>query len=101
MGHNGVLLALPIVLIGRSLASDPSTWLKVIWLAGCVLVSIPRQAIFQAASMPVTPLQSLTIVALPLWGTLLLFATGVSIANRHAMAHPSMHAEISTCSEHA
>jgi len=84
MGHNGVLLALPIVLIGRALATDPSTSLKVLWVAGCVLVSIPRQAIFEAAAIPVTPFGSLAIVALPLWGTLLLFATGVAIANRTA-----------------
>jgi Glycosyltransferase family 87 len=82
MGHNGVLLALPIVLIGRVLATDPSTLLKVFWVAGCVLVSIPRQAIFEAAPMPVTPFGSLAIVALPLWGTLLLFAAGVAIAHR-------------------
>jgi hypothetical protein len=84
MGHNGVLLALPIVLIGRALATDSSTLLKVFWVAGCVLVSIPRQAIFDTAPIPVTPFQSLAIVALPLWGTLLLFATGVAIANRTA-----------------
>src|SRR4029453_13732138 len=35
MGHNGVLLALPIVLIGRALATDCSTLLKVFWVAGC------------------------------------------------------------------
>jgi hypothetical protein len=83
MGHNGVLLALPIVLIGRALVTDPSTSLKVLWVAGCVLVSIPRQTIFEIASIPVSPLRSITIVALPLWGTLLLFATGVAMAKRH------------------
>jgi len=88
MGHNGVLLALPIVLIGKALAADPSRLLKVLWTAGCVLVSVPRQTIFDAAPIPVTPLQSLTIVALPLWGTLLLFAAGVAIAHRrHEQAH--------------
>jgi hypothetical protein len=82
MGHNGVLLALPIVLIGRALAADRSTLLKVLWTAGCVLVSIPRQTIFDPASIPVSPLRSLTIVALPLWGTLLVFVTAVAVANR-------------------
>ena len=86
MGHNGVLLALPIVLMGRALATDPSTLLKVLWATGCVLVSIPRQTIFDAAPIPVTPFRSLTIVALPLWGTLLLFATGVAIVNRAALS---------------
>jgi hypothetical protein len=84
MGHNGVLLALPVVLIGRALATDPSSLLKALWVAGCVLVSIPRQTIFEAAPIPVTPLRSLTIVALPLWGTMMLFATGVAITNRTA-----------------
>jgi hypothetical protein len=82
MGHNGVLLALPIVLIGRVLATDRSPSLKMLWAIGCVLVSIPRQAIFDPTSIPVSPVRSLTIVALPLWGTLLLFATGVAAANR-------------------
>jgi len=83
MGHNGVLLALPIVLIGRVLATDRSPSLKVLWTIGCVLVSIPRQTIFDPASLPVSPLRSLTIVALPLWGTLLLFAAAVAVANRN------------------
>jgi len=90
MGHNGVLLALPIVLIGRALATDPSTSLKVLWAAGSVLVSIPRQAIFDPAALPVTPFRSFTIVALPLWGTLLLFATGVALARRPAAYQLSM-----------
>jgi len=101
MGHNGVLLALPIVLIGRVLATDPSTSLKVLWAIGCVLVSIPRQAIFDPASIPVSPLHSLTIVALPLWGTLLLFATAVAVANRNERSgrpalsgHPSVSVEL-------
>jgi hypothetical protein len=89
MGHNGVLLALPMVLIGRSLVADPRAWLKALWSAGCVLVSIPRQAIFEAASLPVSPWRSLAIVALPLWGTMLLFATGIAIANRNAVARQS------------
>jgi Glycosyltransferase family 87 len=92
MGHNGVLLALPIVLIGRALATDPSVALKLLWVIGCVLVSIPRQTIFEAAPIPVTPFRSLAIVALPLWGTLLLFATGVVIATRTATYRVSMSA---------
>lgn len=93
MGHNGVLLALPIVLIGRALATDSSTLLKALWAAGCVLVSIPRQTIFDAAPIPVTPFRSLTIVALPLWGTLLLFATGVAVVNRTERCRLAMDAD--------
>ena len=92
MGHNGVLLALPIVLIGRALATNPSTSLRVVWAAGAVLVSIPRQAIFEAAAIPVTPFRSFTIVALPLWGTLLLFAASVALARRTAAQPLSMSA---------
>jgi len=55
-----------------------------------VLVSIPRQAIFDPAALPVTPFRSFTIVALPLWGTLLLFATGVALARRPAAYQLSM-----------
>jgi len=80
------------VLIGRALATDPSTLLKVLWVTGCVLVSIPRQTIFEAAPVPVTPFRSLTVVALPLWGTLLLFAAGIAIANRRATYRLSLSA---------
>jgi hypothetical protein len=102
MGHNGVLLALPIVLMARALAADPSTSLKVLWAAGSVLVSIPRQAIFEPAAIPVTPFHSFAIVALPLWGTLLLFATGVALARRTAGyrasdASPDQRASIIAC----
>jgi hypothetical protein len=86
MGHNGVLLALPIVLIGRALTTEPRAWLKMLWSTGCVLVSIPRQGIFEMAPIPVSPLRGVAIVALPLWGTLLLFATGIAVANRNAIA---------------
>jgi hypothetical protein len=80
MGHNGVLLALPIVLIGNAIADESRLWPKLMWSAGCVLVSIPRQTIFDAAPLPVTPWRSFGVVALPLWGTLLLFSAGIAIA---------------------
>ena len=77
MGHNGVLLALPIVLVARSLLGDPRTWLKLLWSAGVVLASIPRQTVFQLVTIPVEPMAGL-VVALPLLGTLLLFAASVA-----------------------
>jgi len=86
MGHNGVLLALPIVLIGKALADDSRVWPKFLWSAGCVLVSIPRQTIFALAPLPVTPARSFAVVALPLWGTLLLFSAGIAIASARAAA---------------
>jgi hypothetical protein len=84
MGHNGVLLALPIVLVARSLLGDRRTWLKLLWSAGVVLASIPRQAVFQLVSIPVEPMAGL-LVALPLLGTLLLFAASVA-ASRPLLA---------------
>jgi hypothetical protein len=95
MGHNGVLLALPIVLIGQALGGDPRAWARATWSAGCVLVSIPRQAIFEAAPMPVSPWQSLAIVALPLWGTMLLFATGIAVLQRTAVTRSDARSKIS------
>jgi hypothetical protein len=86
MGHNGVLLALPIVLLGKSLAQHSGVWPKVMWSVGCVLVSIPRQAIFAAAPMPVAPWRSFAIVGLPLWGTLLLFSSAIAVAHARTTA---------------
>ena len=77
MGHNGVLLALPIVLVARSLLGDPRTWLKLLWSAGVVLASIPRQTVFQLVTIPVEPMAGF-VVALPLLGTLLLFAASIA-----------------------
>ena len=84
MGHNGVLLALPIVLVARSLLGDPRTWLKLLWSAGVVLASIPRQTVFQLVTIPVEPMAGL-VVALPLLGTLLLFAASIA-ASRPSLA---------------
>lgn len=84
MGHNGVLLALPIVLIGKAVANDSRRWPRIIWSAGCVLVSIPRQTIFEVAPMPVTVARSFFVVALPLWGTMLLASAGIAIAHARA-----------------
>jgi len=78
MGHNGVLLALPIVLTARALARDQRLWPKAAWAAGVVLVSIPRQTILALAPVPVQPWRGLGVVALPMWGILLLFTAAIA-----------------------
>jgi hypothetical protein len=80
MGHNGVLLALPVVLIARALLRDRRTWPKIAWSAGVVLASIPRQTLLWLAPPPLDPWQSATVTALPMWGTLLLFAVAIALA---------------------
>jgi uncharacterized membrane protein YhaH (DUF805 family) len=80
MGHNAVLLALPIVLLVRVLAHDRRTWPRAAWLAGVVLASIPRQTIVSLAPVPVDPWRGVAIVALPMWGTLFLFAAAIAVS---------------------
>jgi hypothetical protein len=80
MGHNGVLLTLPIAFSARALHHDDRTWVRAAWAIGVILVSIPRQTIFDLAPFPVSPLRGLLIVALPMWGALLLFATSVALS---------------------
>jgi hypothetical protein len=82
MGHNGVLLALPIILAARALAHDRRRWVRMAWAVGVVLVSIPRQTILSLTPIPVQPLRGLTVVALPLWGALLLFTAAVATLQR-------------------
>lgn len=83
MGHNGVLLALPIVLLARELAGDRRTWPKLAWSAGMVLASIPRQTLLSLAPSPIDPALSLSVIALPMWGTLLLFAAALASTRAH------------------
>jgi len=82
MGHNGVLLALPIALIGRALVGEPRIWPKAAWAAGVVLVSIPKETVFRLCPIPVSPARGLAIVALACWGALLLFTAAVGVALR-------------------
>lgn len=91
MGHNGVLLALAIALIGHSLVDDPRIWPKAAWAAGVVLASIPKETVFRLCPMPVSPARGLLVVALGCWGTLLLFTAGVAVALRRT---PGMDGEL-------
>jgi glycosyl transferase family 87 len=93
MGHNGVILAIPIVLIGLALANEERIWPKVCWLAGVVLVSLPRQFLAPNLPMRTSPWEGLAVIALPLWGALLLFVAAAAVVGslatrREAAASP-------------
>jgi len=80
LGHNGVLLALPIAMVARALQVDTRTWLRVLWAVSVVLVSIPRQTTWRLAPPPVDPLEGILVVALPMWGALILFGVTIVLA---------------------
>lgn len=94
LGHNGVLLALPLVLTARALLSDGRLWLKVAWGLGLVLVSIPRQTLARLAPPPIDPVEGLAIVALPMWGALLLFGVAVATGFSREPAVPAASASL-------
>jgi hypothetical protein len=85
LGHNGLLLALPILLLGRTLIDAGREWHRWAWAVSVVLVSIPKQTVWRFAFPPVTPLEGLAVAALPTWGTLLLFMLTVLVASNAAM----------------
>jgi hypothetical protein len=80
MGHNGVLLALPIVVLAQALINTPKNWHRWAWVLGVALVSVPHQTIWRLAPLPVGPVEGLAIAALPTWGAMLLFGVAVSSA---------------------
>lgn len=82
LGHNGVLVALPLVLLARTLERSSAAWQRWTWAAALVLVSLPKQTVWALAPPPVGPIEGLAIVALPTWGSLLLFAVCASVACR-------------------
>ena len=81
MGHNGLLLALPVVLTGSVIDRYQGVWPKIFWTAGLVLASIPRQTLGRIAPPPVGPWEGLTVLALPMWGALLLFGVALTVSN--------------------
>ncbi len=78
LGHNGVLLALPLVLTARALLQDRRTWLKAAWAVALTLISLPKQTLWRLAPPPIDPWEGIAIIALPMWGALLLFAIAVA-----------------------
>ena len=86
LGHNGVLLALPLVLTARGVFRDDRTWVKAAWTAGLVLVSIPRQTLWRLAPVPIDPIEGIGVIALPMWGALLLLSVAVSLSTEEIRA---------------
>ena len=81
MGHNGLLLALPLVLTARALRFDPRRWPRVCWALALPLVSIPRQTLLRLAPAPSDPLEAVAVLSLPLWGALLAFTAAIASAS--------------------
>ncbi len=79
MGHNGLFLALPFVLTARVLIHDRRRWPKFAWATALVLTSIPRQTLWPALT-PVGPIEGIAVIALPMWGALVLFAVALACA---------------------
>lgn len=80
LGHNGVLLALPLIVIARVLSNASAPWHRAAWGASLALISVPKQTVWALVSSPVEPWEGLAIVALPTWGALLLFSVIVAAA---------------------
>jgi hypothetical protein len=80
MGHNGVLLALPIVVLGHTIAARGHQWQRFAWALALMLVSIPNQTVWFFAAPPATPAGGL-FAALPACGALILYAIAVSLAH--------------------
>jgi hypothetical protein len=72
LGHNAVLLAVPFIVTLNGLEGGPH-WRYGAWSTAIVLNSIPRQTLALIAPPPITPFEGLAVIALPMWGTLLLF----------------------------
>lgn len=84
LGHNGVLLAVPLVLLGGTVGRTGVGWHRWAWALSVVLVSVPKQTVWRFAAPPVGPVEGLAIAALPTWGALLLFFVTVSVARLQA-----------------
>ena len=55
LGHNGVLLALPLVVLGHTLAVRGQDWHRYAWALALTLVSIPNQTVWFFAPPPAAP----------------------------------------------
>jgi hypothetical protein len=89
LGHNGVILAVPIVVILRRLTQSGLQWQRRVWAVAVVLVSLPKQTVWRLAPPPLAPLEGLVVVGLPTWGSLILFGVVVSIALSEAQSRRS------------
>jgi glycosyl transferase family 87 len=97
MAHTGVVLALPIVLVAQTLASDDRVWPKLAWAIGVVLVSIPGHTLIFLASDPIEPWEGLALIALPMWGTLALFSAAIAGSARRSVGVIAGNASVNSC----
>ncbi len=97
MAHTGVILALPIVLVAQTLASDQRVWPKVAWTLGVALVSIPGHTLIFLASDPIEPWEGLALIALPMWGTLALFSAAIAGNARRSVGVIAGTASVNSC----
>ena len=97
MAHTGVILALPIMLVAKALASDHRVWPKVAWTLGVALVSIPGHTLIFLASDPIEPWEGLALIALPMWGTLALFSAAIAGNARRSVGVIAGTASVNSC----
>jgi hypothetical protein len=88
LGHNAILLIIPLVLVYRQLVNDLRGWPRALWTAALVLSSIPRQTLWSIAPPPITPLEGLIVTALPMWGALALFGLACVLSREAAVPTP-------------
>jgi hypothetical protein len=88
LGHNGIILALPLVVLARTLRASGRDWHRWLWAASLILVSIPKQTVWRFSPPPVEPLAGLLVSSLPTWGALMLFGVSICLA-RDELASPA------------
>ena len=85
LGHNGVLLALPVVYLFNLFSEGGRKWYGWAWAAAVVLISIPKQTVWRLATPPVSPVEGLAVASLPTFGALLLFVLTIAVARDRAV----------------
>jgi hypothetical protein len=90
LGHNAVLLALPFALTLERLLRERWVVGRLAWAISLIAVSLPRQTSWRLAPPPVEPWQGLAVVAIPLWGALLLFCVILALARHPAVQSPAL-----------
>jgi hypothetical protein len=81
LGHNGVLLALPIVVVAQTLTRRGRPWHRWAWACSLILISVPKQTVWRFAAPPVDAVAGIAIASLPAWGALLLFLVTTLLAS--------------------
>jgi hypothetical protein len=92
LGHNGVLLAIPAVVLADTLTVAGRPWHRWGWAVALALVSLPKQTVWRLATPPVSPLEGIAVASLPTWGALLMFVITVAVARDLAAPKPAGYA---------